>query len=413
MKHLIKFSLVRRFNNRSTIILNLLMIMLVGGVFFADKILLLINPDFLKPITIFLDAPLYEQLADFPEDITLYYLEEDQGEKINKNEFRLSFSEAKGWVVTSQYAIDDLTSQKIDYLVRQFQQNNWAADKDPQLLNDLQEVMNPQISNEVISSAPEIDSAKQNLLFMVITSIYFMMLGFSSVIANEVVYEKTSKILELILTSVSARTHFISKMLIGWLTISIQAVLTGLILAGWFMIRQHFDRGTGLLTFFAQLKVLPFEALTFKELFVMLNIDRRILFSFLIVIAFLLMGILFLQMIMVIVSSFVISIEESSNVQAPCYLILLAIYYFTLSVNTPYQMSEGIGYYLSFVPFFSMLFMPCRLLIQSVPAYELFISLFTALLAIILTVDFGCHFYKQGILDNKPGKNLSKKKVTG
>ena len=123
-----------------------------------------------------------------------------------------------------------------------------------------------------------------------------------------------------------------------------------------------------------------------------------------IALVFLVLGILFLQMIMVIVSSFVTSIEESSNVQAPCYLILLVIYYFTLFVNNPYQMSEGIGYILSFVPFFSMLFMPCRLLIQNVSTYEIAIALFMAITAIIFILDFGLYFYKQGILDNKKMK---------
>lgn len=43
---------------------------------------------------------------------------------------------------------------------------------------------------------------------MVVTGIYFMMLSFATTVANEVVYEKATKTLELILTSVSARTHF-------------------------------------------------------------------------------------------------------------------------------------------------------------------------------------------------------------
>ena len=38
---------------------------------------------------------------------------------------------------------------------------------------------------------------------------------------NEVIYEKSTKTLELILTSVSAKAHFLSKMVVGWLAIFI------------------------------------------------------------------------------------------------------------------------------------------------------------------------------------------------
>ena len=377
------------------------MIILVGVFLFVDKVVLKINPRLFDPMILYVNDDLYQkqELFDIDEEKIIIRLD-DQNE--NSDQFQLRFEDDQ-WVVSSVYPLTTDQTSTIYQVIQNYSQNALMETIDHQQLTIVNKALFPTMINDV-SSTSEIDATKQNLMFMIITSIYFMMLSYSSVIANEVVYEKTSKILELILTSVSAKTHFISKMLIGWLTIMIQTLLTGGIIALWILIRNSYDGGFGLLAFGNRLGIIPMKLLSFSELLSYLKIDGQIISASMIALVFLVLGILFLQMIMVIVSSFVTSIEESSNVQAPCYLILLVIYYFTLFVNNPYQMSEGIGYVLSFVPFFSMLFMPCRLLIQNVSAYEIVIALFMAIAAIIFILDFGLYFYKQGILDNKKMK---------
>jgi len=411
MKNLIMFSLKRRFLNKATIILNILLFVLLGCGFFADKLVLLIKPDLFSPLTIYVDDHLWENKELFFDDNSLYEIYPYDNQEISENEYVLYHGNPE-WIVQSLYAVNAVDMQKITIIIQQYQQNEWLSSSKLNQLTEIKEVLNPVIVSKVLSETLNIDSDKQNMMFVVITSIYFMMLSFSSVIANEVVYEKTSKILELILTSVSAKVHFLSKMFIGWLTITIQTLFTGFFFVFWVFYRQIYDHGHDLLDFFYKLGLIKVEANTFSEFLIKLNIDHDIIMLFLLGLAFLFLGILFLQMIMVIVSSFVTSIEESSNIQSPCYLILLVIYYFTLSINTPYQMSAGIGYYLSFVPFFSMLFMPCRLLLQTVPLYEIIISLAIAFIAILLVIDFGSHIYKLGILDNKRISQKVLKKIT-
>ena len=401
MKHLIAFSLKRRFNNKAIIILNVLMIILVGVGLFVDKVILEVNPKLFDPIVLYVDDDLYQKQVLFDIDTEKLIIKLDD-QKENSDQLRMKFDNDQ-WIVSSVYPLTADQTSAIYHIIQNYCQNTLMETIDHQQLTIVNDALFPTMINDV-SSSSEIDATKQNLMFMIITSIYFMMLSYSSVIANEVVYEKTSKILELILTSVSAKTHFISKMLIGWLTIMIQTLLTGGIIALWILIRNSYDGGFGLLAFGNRIGILPMKFLSFSKLLSYLKIDGQMISAFMIALVFLVLGILFLQMIMVIVSSFVTSIEESSNVQAPCYLILLVIYYFTLFVNNPYQMSEGIGYILSFVPFFSMLFMPCRLLIQNVSTYEIAIALFMAITAIIFILDFGLYFYKQGILDNKKMK---------
>lgn len=401
MKHLIAFSLKRRFNNKAVIILNILLIILIGIGLFVDKALLMINPNMFEPLVVYIDENLYDKKELFRNtekiELKLY-----QNQEIDNNTYILK-NEGIEWVVESIYPMSIDNTQKIFQLIHNYTQEHARLFIDSELITLSESLTSFNLTNKT-KADDFIDATKQNLIFVVITTIYFMMLSYSSMIANEVVYEKTSKILELILTSVTAKTHFISKMLIGWLTIMIQTLITGVIIMGWIVIRLSYDDGSGLTVFAYKLGLINEPLLGFKDLLLYLNIDSTVLIAFALSLVFLIFGILLLQMIMVIVSSFVNNIEESSNIQAPCYLILLVIYYFAISINTPYHMSEGMGYYLSFVPFFSMLFMPCRLLIQNVASYEIMISLIFAIIAILLVLDFGLYFYKQGILDNKRKK---------
>ncbi len=401
MKHLIAFSLKRRFNNKAVIILNILLIILIGIGLFVDKALLMINPNMFEPLVVYIDENLYDKKELFRNtekiELKLY-----QNQEIDNNTYILK-NDGIEWVVESIYPMSIDNTQKIFQLIHNYTQEHARLFIDSELITLSESLTSFNLTNKT-KADDFIDATKQNLIFVVITTIYFMMLSYSSMIANEVVYEKTSKILELILTSVTAKTHFISKMLIGWLTIMIQTLITGVIIMGWIVIRLSYDDGSGLTVFAHKLGLINEPLLGFKDLLLYLNIDSTVLIAFALSLVFLIFGILLLQMIMVIVSSFVNNIEESSNIQAPCYLILLVIYYFAISINTPYHMSEGMGYYLSFVPFFSMLFMPCRLLIQNVASYEIMISLIFAIIAILLVLDFGLYFYKQGILDNKRKK---------
>ena len=255
------------------------------------------------------------------------------------------------------------------------------------------------IENQVQNEGIEVSEDRQNLIFMVITSIYFTMLSFSTTVANEVIYEKSTKTLELILTSVSAKAHFLSKMVVGWLAIFIQMLLVCGYLLLWFIIRNSFDQGNQLLLFIEKAGLLNNGCKTFAELWGQIHLEPSFILKLLFILAFLYTGILFIQMILVILSSFIANVEEAGNIQAPFYLILMGVYYFALSVNTPYQMSEGIGFILSFLPFFSMLFMPCRLLIQNVSMFELMLSYMISFSAIFFVVKKGSAVYQRGVLD--------------
>lgn len=403
MSELVKFSLKRRFINTSTILLNVMLCLVLGAAFFADKIVDIINPQLFDERIIYLcnlDESISQSLLESDQTGIKFIVSEEHPEVLVKEDnTAIALEYQQGYIMHTLYKADSLLVASLSALLSQTHQT-LALSTLVSSAEEFESIMSPiNIENKVMNESVEVSEDRQNLIFMVITSIYFTMLSFSTTVANEVIYEKSTKTLELILTSVSAKAHFLSKMIVGWLAIFIQMLLVCVYLFVWFIIRNGVDQGSKLIAMASKAGFLNTECKTFSELFGQVHIEPSFLLKLLFILAFLYTGILFIQMILVILSSFIANVEEAGNIQAPFYLILMGTYYFTLSVNTPYQMSEGIGFLLSFLPFFSMLFMPCRLLIQNVSLFELLLSYMISFGAIFLVVKEGSTIYQRGVLD--------------
>lgn len=400
MKELVKFSLKRRFWNSAAILLNVLLCLVVCGVLFADKLIELVNPSLLDVQRIYLnvDEKIENALLNVESGLDFIVDNRSSEEILDKDSKAYVLYYEEGYKLASQYEVPQEMMALVESLVGDVHRNLMLSES---LSIEEMEAMNQSymIENVVEYESIQMNSDKQNLIFMVITSIYFTMLSFSTSVANEVIYEKSTRQLELILTSVSAKTHFLSKMAVGWLAILIQAFLLGsYIIAGGFL-RILFDEGRGLILLIRQLGLFMIEQETILEFLSSIPIEFDFIVKILFILFFLMMGILLLQMVLVVISSFIANIEEAGNVQGPFYLILLGIYYFALSVNTPYQMSEGIGFILSFFPFLNMLFMPCRLLIQNVSFIELSLSALISCIFMALILSKGPLVYQRGVLD--------------
>ncbi|MEF9962502.1 MAG: ABC transporter permease [Erysipelotrichaceae bacterium] len=399
MRELVTFSLRRRFLNKAQITLNIIMFVVIGCVFFADGIIDLVNPDLLDAPIIYL-----KNMDHYTQDKLLHGKQEGFSFRVWKQQkvestkqYILEFD--NGYKLHSQYPMDELSVQSISGLltsIHQFAIQEESGKDNPILM---EYSANLKVVNMVKEKDFDVSSEKQKLVFMVITGIYFMMLSFASSAATEVVYEKSTKTLELILTSVSANVHFLSKMIVGWLVIIFQCIFTLSYVFFWFVLRNIKDEGLGLLAAVDKLKIFPIKGKTFHMVLSNINLEAEFVINIITIFLFLFVGILFIQLILVILSSFISNMEEAGNVQGPFYLILLGVYYLTLSLNTPYQMQEGLGFILSFLPFFSMLFMPCRLLLCEIGWSEILLSFTIAVSAVVLVIKTGGPLYQKGVLD--------------
>ncbi|MEG0520711.1 MAG: ABC transporter permease, partial [Erysipelotrichaceae bacterium] len=399
MRELVTFSLRRRFLNKAQITLNIIMFVVIGCVFFADGIIDLVNPDLLDAPIIYL-----KNMDHYTQDKLIHGKQEGFSFKVWKKQkvestkqYILEFD--NGYKIHSQYPMDEMSVQSISGLLTSIHQLaiQEESGKDNPILMEYSS--NLKVVNKVKEKDFDVSSEKQKLVFMVITGIYFMMLSFASSAATEVVYEKSTKTLELILTSVSANVHFLSKMIVGWLVIMFQCIFTLSYVFFWFVLRNIKDEGLGLLAAVDKLKMFPIKGKTFHMVLSNINLEADFVINIITIFLFLFVGILFIQLILVVLSSFISNMEEAGNVQGPFYLILLGVYYLTLSLNTPYQMQEGLGFILSFLPFFSMLFMPCRLLLCEIGWSEILLSFTIAVSAVVIVIKMGGPLYQKGVLD--------------
>ncbi|MEG0842220.1 MAG: ABC transporter permease, partial [Erysipelotrichaceae bacterium] len=399
MRELVTFSLRRRFLNKAQITLNIIMFVVIGCVFFADGIIDLVNPDLLDAPIIYL-----KNMDHYTQDKLIHGKQEGFSFKVwekqkveSTKQYILEFD--NGYKIHSQYPMDEMSVQSISGLLTSIHQLaiQEESGKDNPILMEYSS--NLKVVNKVKEKDFDVSSEKQKLVFMVITGIYFMMLSFASSAATEVVYEKSTKTLELILTSVSANVHFLSKMIVGWLVIMFQCIFTLSYVFFWFVLRNIKDEGLGLLAAVDKLKMFPIKGKTFHMVLSNINLEADFVINIITIFLFLFVGILFIQLILVVLSSFISNMEEAGNVQGPFYLILLGVYYLTLSLNTPYQMQEGLGFILSFLPFFSMLFMPCRLLLCEIGWSEILLSFTIAVSAVVIVIKMGGPLYQKGVLD--------------
>lgn len=401
MKELVSFSLKRRFMNSATILLNVLLWMVVCGVLFADKIVDVINPTMFDKQIVYMNIdPIIEETLNNMEQSGFEFIHEEKPseELIEKTPKAYVLEYKDQYVITSCYQIPNQILEVLQNILQNIHQD--LSMSEFLTIEEMEQLKQPlMIQNEMLNDKIKMNSDKQNLVFMVITSIYFTMLSFSTTVANEVIYEKSTRQLELILTSVSAKVHFYSKMLVGWLAIIIQALSLGSYVLLALLLRNFYDQGVSLIALINKIQFMVIQEKTIGEFLSHLTIETDFICKLGFIFLFLMMGILLLQMVLVVVSSFIANIEEAGNVQGPFYLILLGIYYFAISINTPYQMSEGIGFYCSFLPFLNMLFMPCRLLLQNVNILELCLSAMISIIFMSYILTKGPLIYQRGVLD--------------
>ncbi|NLC34115.1 MAG: ABC transporter permease [Erysipelothrix sp.] len=389
MKHLIQFALSRRFKNKVTILLHVLTITLMSAVFFADKIIVWILPHAQEQTIIYYPESLESTIND--------YIDENFRFERGYESKAINIIEQESIIIESEFALDPIVQLEIHTILTRLISEQWLNQLNDQAYAEIINNISPEI-NFVTLSENNLSQDKMNMSMFLITGIYFAMLSFSTMIANEVVYEKTSKVLSMILTSISTTEHFISKMIVAWLTVTIQTTMVVAEIVSIMMLRNLYDEGHGLLKILSRYKLIQTPALTFQSFIEHLDIDARLITILAISLLYMFVGIILVQIIMVCLSSFITSIEESSGLHAPVYIIFLVIYYIALALNSPLKLSQGLGYYFSMTPILSMLFMPMRLMLMRVSMYEILLGLLLNLISLVIFLYIGSKIYNLGIL---------------
>lgn len=385
MKYLVLFSLKRKFFNKSFFVYLGIIFVICCGVFYSDKIVNAFFSNLLSPTKI---------KINFDDKYNLCELIEPNFKCDNAAEIVINQVDADYLIEMPPSAHPNL-EPILTKLLLSYEQEKRLLTLPAELAG--QWIDMSKVKVDFKWESVEYQNNNQDYLVVIISSIYFMMLGFASGLANEIAAEKLGNMLEIIGTSVSLKTHYYSKILIGWVSIGISIGSGFLVMLLVGCSRYLFDNGVALIKFVQKFGfLLHFDSMSMivKTLFQ----DSRWLF-FIVSLLFLWIGILFVQLILVIISSKLKTIEETNALQSPVYIALLVLYYVSVFMNYPQSMISGFGYYCSFFPVLSMVFMPSRLLLYSVSFLELLVASLISIFSLWALIYWGKNVYIRNVLN--------------
>ncbi len=256
------------------------------------------------------------------------------------------------------------------------------------------------IIDESKDVADETSETLLTSIFPVLTMPLFILTIFLvQMIGSEVNDEKTTKSMEIIISSVSPVKHFFSKVIAGNLFILIQGAFLVLFVIIGLLLRKYTGSYQAMSGIDASEIIKSFEltGLVPKLIYI---IPILLILMFLTFIAYsLLAGIL---------ASMTTNTEDFQQLQTPIMLISLAGYYLALMTNL-FKGSLFIKI-VSYFPFISAILSPSLLITGDITVIDFIISCIIMVGVIFLLIRYGLRIYKVGIL-NYSSKDLWKKMV--
>jgi ABC-2 type transport system permease protein len=233
---------------------------------------------------------------------------------------------------------------------------------------------------------------------LVILPFFMLVIFIIQMIGLEINEEKTTKGMEIIISNVSAETHFFSKIIAA----NTFVIMQGLLLFSYAMIGLLIRNVGG------SASLVGSVGLDIKDLLhqvVSTGITDKLLYIAPLTLILFLLSFLVYSLLAGIFSSITVNIEDYQQIQTPIILLLLSGYYLSILAG----LFEGSLFIriLSYIPFFSALLSPALLILGQITVYDVLISIVLLLLTVYFIIKYGIKIYKVGIL------NYSSEKLWG
>lgn len=236
--------------------------------------------------------------------------------------------------------------------------------------------------DESAKTDEELDIAR-GIVYAMIFILYMAVLIYGQMIATDVATEKSSRVMEILISSASPVTHMFAK-IIGIALLGItQAVIVGV---GGF------------------LAILPKLEDIKSGLFEELGLESINPTLFLYAILFFFLGYLLYATIAAMFGSLVSRVEDLQQLLMPMIiLILIAFFIAMFGLNVPEAKFITVS---SFIPFFSPMIMFLRIGMLEVPSWEIVLSIGILVGTIIILGLIGARIYRGGVLMYGPSRSL-------
>ncbi len=417
LKYLTKISLNKKIKTKWFVIANICLFVLIVGLVNADSVIKFFGGDFNKVTDILVIDNTEKEVYD---DIETYYSEYSKYvEDMSKTEISLyedTLEKAKEEVKEKDSILLVINEDESNFINAEMIVNK---DVDPiisQIINtslntvktnialkhyNISESMLATIDMPVTIEKTSLDDSKSTDEMMdlvmgvafpiMILSFYMLTMFLVQMIGAEINEEKTTRGMEIIISNVSPKVHFFSKLIASNLFVLIQGGILFIDVAVALIIRI-FVGGGSLNNLAGDLDI----SSIIKSLSETGFIDNLV---YIIPITLILMILTFVAYSLVagILASMTTNMEDYQQVQTPIIIISLVGYYLSMMA----AMFDGsiIIRILSYVPFISALLAPALLVLGQIGIIDILIALVILIGTIYILFKYGLRIYKVGILN--------------
>lgn len=415
---LVKDSLLKKIKNKTFIIVNIILLILVCSLCNIDSIINFFGGDFNKTNNIMIidnTNESYEILKDSFEsnkDILsgiketkykikkVYNLEETK--KIIKKDtdilivLDIENNELKSRLITNGY-IDKTLYSFIESAINNTNKNlvlkNLNLSQNTLDKINKKVVINREFIDETKTEVEENNEFIMNIIYPIVILPFFMLiLLVIQMIGAEINEEKSTKSMEIIISNVPAKVHFFSKVLSANAFVFMQSIL--LLVYSFIGIKvrgQSLDIST---------------ATIINDVINSNKILESLIDALPYIVIIMILTILCYSILAGILASVTTNMEDFQQMQTPIIIISMVGFYLSF-MNSMFDGALFIRI-LSYVPFISAILSPCLYLSGVIGVQDILLSILLMVATLYLLIKYGLKVYKEGIL-NYSSNNLWKK----
>ncbi len=429
LKLLIKDGLNKKINTKWFKVVNIILLVVIVALINIDNIIKVFGGNFDDPVTIYVidnTDKFYEILKSNYENIDLSSLGTDteivkadksidelktEMTEEESNDVILEINDIEGTYkasITSYEYIDGVTLQLLNSTLESVKTNISLMESNLDK-NELEKIYQPiEIERNYLSDDldenNEFMSYISNLIIPIfIVPFFLLIIMITQMIGAEINEEKSSKSMEIIITSVPARIHFMSKIITANIYAILQCLLFVLYIALGLGVRY-------LVTGVSLTNSLGESTSSMITTFLNSGALDGIIKCIPIAIVMILLSFVAYSLLAGILASMTTNQEDFQQLQTPMMIFIMSGYFLAILAST-YEKSSFI-IFASVIPFISCILSPVLLMLGQIGVTEVLIAIVLLIITIFLLIKYGLRIYKVGIL-NYSSNNLWKKMLEG
>ena len=422
--YLTGLSLKKKIKSKWFFIANILLAVLIVGLINIDSIIQFFGGDFdQKTEIVLLNQTDYSDIQKTFENYIEEYNQllttesETSIETFSGNQQDLEKELAKSDKIGIIFTDDEdnylqakvISDQKIDTMIYQLLVQALSSTKTEVAmsltdidLEELEKINTPiTIDRIILDDAAQNEDENMSLIMgtvfpTVILPFFMLVLFLVQMIGTEINEEKSTRSMEIIISNVSPKVHFFSKVLASNVFVITQGVLLILYAGIGLFLRNMLVTGSSLIS------GITTEISGVWQTLVETGFVDKLVYIIPITLILMILSFIAYSLVAGILASMTVNMEDFQQIQTPIIMISLVGYYLAIMAG----MFEGSIFIriLSYVPFLSCLLSPALLVIGQISIVDCLISIAVLIVFLYFTIKYGLKIYKVGILNYSTDK---------